>query len=58
MVQAHGQGLGRKQQHTGAKSFGLTATNDQRGSINVHIRGWWYLFTAMQSSNDIVQPLN
>jgi hypothetical protein len=58
MVRAHGQGLGRKQQHTGAKSFGLIATNYQRGSINVCVRGWWDLFTAMQSSNDIVQPPN
>jgi hypothetical protein len=40
-VQAHGQGLGQKQQHTGAKSFGLTAMNDQRGNINVSVRGWW-----------------
>jgi hypothetical protein len=40
-VRAHGKGLGHIHQHTGAESFGLTATNDQRGSINVRMRGWW-----------------
>ena len=41
MVRAHGKGLVRIHQRTGAESFGLTAMNDQRGSINVRMRGWW-----------------
>jgi hypothetical protein len=41
MVRAHGKGLGHIHQHTGEKSFGLTTTNDQRGSINVRMGGWW-----------------
>ena len=41
MNRAHGKGLVRIHQRTGAESFGLTAMNNQRGSINVRMRGWW-----------------
>jgi hypothetical protein len=40
-VWAHGR-VWIEHNNTEAKSFGLTAANDERGKqINVRVRGWW-----------------
>jgi hypothetical protein len=54
MLRAHGQGLD-EQQHTGANSFGLIATNDERGKKLMCACGGGGIITAMQHSNGKVQ---